>query len=119
MRTLKHLPENEWPEADRQSLRAAYEPGDIFDETAGPGAHLQYCDGLQFPELASALQQPNGPRRQLLLHIAARDTKTKRQDIAREVPDEVARGLRWYRRTCAFMISVGRRRPSWRWTHRR
>jgi len=35
MRTLKHLPENEWPEADRQSLRAAYEPGDIFDETAG------------------------------------------------------------------------------------
>jgi integrase/recombinase XerD len=40
MRTLKHLPENEWPEADRQSLRAAYEPGDIFDETAGPGAHL-------------------------------------------------------------------------------
>ena len=40
MRTLKHLPENEWPEADRQALRAAYEPGDIFDETAGPGAHL-------------------------------------------------------------------------------
>ena len=37
MRTLKHLPENEWPEADRQALRAAYEPGDIFDETAGPG----------------------------------------------------------------------------------
>jgi hypothetical protein len=40
MRTLKHLPENEWPEADRQSLRAAYEPGDVFDESAGPGAHL-------------------------------------------------------------------------------
>jgi integrase/recombinase XerD len=40
MRTLKHLPENEWPEADRQAFRAAYEPGDIFDETAGPGAHL-------------------------------------------------------------------------------
>ena len=42
--------------------------------------------------------EPNGPRRQLLLHIAARDTKTKRQDIVREVPDEVARHLRWYRR---------------------
>ena len=41
MRTLKHLPENEWPEADRQSLRAAYEPGDIFDETAGPALTLQ------------------------------------------------------------------------------
>ena len=40
MRTLKHLPENEWPEADRQAFRAAYEPGDVFDETAGPGAHL-------------------------------------------------------------------------------
>ena len=42
--------------------------------------------------------EPNGPRRQLLLHIAARDTKTKRQDIVSEVPDEVARSLRWYRR---------------------
>ena len=40
MRTLKHLPVNEWPEADRAAFRAAYEPGDVFDETAGPGAHL-------------------------------------------------------------------------------
>jgi integrase/recombinase XerD len=40
MRTLKHLPENEWPEADCQTLCAAFKPGDIFDETAGPGAHL-------------------------------------------------------------------------------
>jgi len=42
--------------------------------------------------------EPNGPRRQLLLHIAARDTKTKRQDTVSEVPDEVAHRLRWYRR---------------------
>jgi integrase len=42
--------------------------------------------------------EPNGPRSQLLLHIAARDTKTKRQDLVSEVPDEVARRLRWYRR---------------------
>ena len=42
--------------------------------------------------------EPNGPRGQLLLHVAARDTKTKRQDIVSEVPDEVARRLRWYRR---------------------
>jgi integrase len=42
--------------------------------------------------------EPNGPRSQLLLHIAARDTKTKREDIVSEVPDEVARRLRWYRR---------------------
>ena len=40
MRALKHLPVNQWPEADREAFRAAYEPGDVFDETAGPGAHL-------------------------------------------------------------------------------
>ena len=40
MRTLKHLPLDKWPEADREAFRAAYEPGDLFDETAGPGAHL-------------------------------------------------------------------------------
>jgi site-specific recombinase XerD len=32
------------------------------------------------------------------MHIAARETKTKRQDLVSEVPDEVARRLRWYRR---------------------
>ena len=37
MRTLKHLPVNEWPEADREAFHAAYEPGDVFDGTAGPG----------------------------------------------------------------------------------
>jgi integrase len=42
--------------------------------------------------------EPNGPRGQLLLHIGASDTKTKKQDIVSEVPDEVARHLRWYRR---------------------
>src|SRR5436190_8149734 len=40
MRALKHLPVNEWPQADRAAFRAAYEPGDLFDGTAGPGAHL-------------------------------------------------------------------------------
>jgi integrase len=42
--------------------------------------------------------EPNGPRGQLLLYIGARHTKTKKQDIITEVPDEVARRLRWYRR---------------------
>jgi len=45
MRTLKHLPVNEWPEADRAVFRAAYEPGDVFDGTAGPGTHL--ADGTR------------------------------------------------------------------------
>jgi integrase len=40
MRRLKHLPVNEWPEADRKAFQAAFEPGDVFDETIGPGAHL-------------------------------------------------------------------------------
>ena len=42
--------------------------------------------------------EPDGSRGKLLLHIAARDTKTKRQEIIVEVPDDVARRLRWYRR---------------------
>jgi integrase len=40
MRALKHLPVSEWPEADHEAFRSAYEPGDVFDDTAGPGAHL-------------------------------------------------------------------------------
>ena len=39
MRRLKHLPVEDWPEADRDALAKAYLPGDIFDETNGPGAH--------------------------------------------------------------------------------
>ena len=44
------------------------------------------------------LSEPNGPRGQLVAHIAARDTKSKKQDIVSEIPDEVARRIRWYRR---------------------
>jgi hypothetical protein len=40
MRILKHLPVNQWQEDDREAFRVAYQPGDIFDGTAGPGAHL-------------------------------------------------------------------------------
>jgi hypothetical protein len=40
MRKLKHLPVHLWPEADLKAFEKAYEPGDRFDETAGPGAHL-------------------------------------------------------------------------------
>jgi integrase/recombinase XerD len=41
MGKLKHLPLADWPEADIEAFAKAYEPGDIFDETAGPGAHLR------------------------------------------------------------------------------
>jgi hypothetical protein len=62
MPTLKHLPVDEWPEADCDAFRAAYKPGDVFDETAGPGAHLAdgtremirlvYRRWLGFPEVS-------------------------------------------------------------------
>ena len=40
MLKMKHLPLHQWPDADHEAFRAAFEPGDVFDETAGPGAHL-------------------------------------------------------------------------------
>jgi len=40
MRKLKHLPVDLWPEDDLKAFEKVYEPGDLFDETAGPGAHL-------------------------------------------------------------------------------
>jgi hypothetical protein len=40
MRILKHLPVCAWPQVDRDVFASAYERGDVFDDTAGPGAHL-------------------------------------------------------------------------------
>ena len=40
MREQKHLPVSEWPQADREVFTSAYELGDMFEDTAGPGAHL-------------------------------------------------------------------------------
>ncbi|MCI4680513.1 site-specific integrase [Rhodoblastus acidophilus] len=42
--------------------------------------------------------EPDGPKGRLLLHIPAEETKTKRQDLTVEIPEDVARRLRWYRR---------------------
>jgi hypothetical protein len=39
MRKLKHLPLEHWPAADHDAFRAVYKPGDVFDESRGPGAH--------------------------------------------------------------------------------
>lgn len=41
MGELKHLRVEDWPKADVEVFTKAYELGDIFDETAGPGAHLR------------------------------------------------------------------------------
>ena len=40
MRKPKHLPLDQWPAADIKAFTSAFAPGDIFDDTAGPGAHL-------------------------------------------------------------------------------
>ena len=40
MRALKHLPVDEWPQADHEAFTSAYQPGDVFDDSAGPGVHL-------------------------------------------------------------------------------
>jgi integrase/recombinase XerD len=40
MRKLKHLPLDQLSSADLEAFRIAYVPGDVFDETGGPGAHL-------------------------------------------------------------------------------
>jgi integrase len=42
--------------------------------------------------------EPDGPRGRLLLHIPEMEMKGGREDFTAEVPDDVARRLRWYRR---------------------
>ena len=36
---LKHMRLEDWPVGDHEAFRIAYQPGDIFDESRGPGAH--------------------------------------------------------------------------------
>jgi integrase len=42
--------------------------------------------------------EPDGPKGRLLLHIPAQETKTKSRDLTVEIPADVARRLRWFRR---------------------
>ena len=42
--------------------------------------------------------EPNGSRGKLLLHIPAAETKTRKQELVFELPNDVARRLRWYRK---------------------
>jgi integrase len=41
--------------------------------------------------------EPDGPKGRLLLHIPAAETKSKKKDIVAEIPEEVAKRIRWYR----------------------
>lgn len=44
------------------------------------------------------VREPDGPRGRMQLLIPARQTKTRRRDLAFEIPPDVAERLRWYRR---------------------
>ena len=41
--------------------------------------------------------EPDGSKGPLLLHIPAAETKSKRKDVVAEIPEDVARRIRWYR----------------------
>jgi integrase len=42
--------------------------------------------------------EPNGSRGKLLLHIPAMETKSRKQELVFEPPNDVAKRLRWYRK---------------------
>ena len=43
-------------------------------------------------------KEPNGPNGHLLLHIPRAETKSGRRDLSYEIPKDLARTIRWYRR---------------------
>jgi len=43
--------------------------------------------------------EPDGPKGRLLLHIPAEETKTRKRELIFELPEHVAKTIRWYRRT--------------------
>ena len=51
MRTRKHLPLNEWPDADQKAFRSAFEPGDVVcvieDVVTSGGALLESVEALR------------------------------------------------------------------------
>ena len=50
--------------------------------------------------------EPDGPRGRMLLHIAATELKSRCQDYTVEIPDHVARRLRWYRREVLVRLNA-------------
>jgi len=47
---------------------------------------------------ARYFSEPDGPKGRTLLHIPKAETKSGQQDLDADIPDHVARKLRWYRR---------------------
>ena len=50
--------------------------------------------------------EPDGPTGRLLLHLPKAETKSRKQDFTVEIPDHVARRLRWYRRQILPRLSA-------------
>jgi len=91
MRTLKHLPLDEWPDADIQAFEGAYAPGDIFDETNGPGAHLsegtRHFIEITYRRWLGYLHQSYGD--DLLLAPAQRITAIRVRAFVEQISTEV------------------------------
>ena len=56
------------------------------------------ADGFTLRRADLVRLEPDGTKGRVLLHIPKEETKSKLQDIVAELPEEVARRLRWYRR---------------------
>ena len=51
-------------------------------------------------------QEPDGPKGRVLLHIPKAELKSGKQNYDAEVPDDIARRLRWYRREILAHLSA-------------
>jgi integrase len=93
------------PEQLMAEVAKALEGGKLrfVEAQVGIAIDIQLAIPLR-PQNLSSLQwrrhflEPDGCKGRLLLHIPKEETKTKLQDLITELPDDVARRLRWYRR---------------------
>src|SRR5262245_35664017 len=75
----------------------------LVDAQAAIAIDLQLAIALRRQNLSTLNWQrhfiePDGPRGRLLLHIPAGEMKSRRNDFDVEIPEDVARRLRWYRK---------------------
>jgi integrase len=94
------------PDALQDEVMRALEKGRLLfvDAQMAVAIDIQLAIGLR-PQNLSALNwqrhflEPDGPRGRVLLIIPAAEMKSGKEDFVAEVQSEVARRLRWYRRT--------------------
>jgi integrase len=94
------------PDALQAEVTKALEKGRVLfvEAQMAVAIDIQLAMGLR-PQNLSALngrrhfRDPDGPRGRLLLFIPAAEMKSRKQDFVAEIPSEVARRIRWYRRT--------------------